>query len=113
MFEELRLRRQREAEEQQRRWKIEEERRLAQMERKRETIRFNRLLGYSKNWRAAAEIRALVAAVEASSRATNDAEQFATWKIWALDHANRLDPLCDEGLFGQKVADYEVYALRE
>ena len=47
MFEELRLRRQHEAEEQQRRWKIEEERRQAQMERKRGTIRFNRLLGYS------------------------------------------------------------------
>ncbi len=113
MFEELRLRRQHEAEEQQRRWKIEEERRQAQMERKRETIRFNRLLGYGKGWRMAAEIRAFVAAVEASSLAADDAEQFATWKTWALCHADRVDPLRDERLFDRSVSDYEVHAFRD
>lgn len=113
MFEELRLRRLREAEEQQRRRKIEEERRQSQMEHKRQTIRFNRLLDCCKDWRTAAEIRAFVAAVEASPRATSDVEQFATWKNWALGHADRIDPLCSDGLFDQKVSDYEVYTFRD
>lgn len=113
MFEELRLRRQREAEEQQRRWKIEEERRRAQMERKRESIRFNRLLGSCKNWRTAAEIRALVAAVEAEPHAITEKEKFATWKSWALGHADRIDPLRSDELFDQTVSDYDVYTFRD
>lgn len=45
LFEAIRLRRIREAEERERRWKLEEKRRLAEMERKRETIRYRRLIG--------------------------------------------------------------------
>ena len=113
MFEELRLLRQREAEEWQRQRKIEEERHRVAMERKRETIRFNRLLGHCKNWRTAAEIRAFVAAVEVSRGAADSSEQFATWKDWALGHADRVDPLCDDGLFDQTVSDYEAYTFRD
>lgn len=113
MFAELRLRRQREAEERERQWKIEEERRRAEMERKRKTIRFRHLLGHYKDWRTAAEIRSLVAAVEASARTAEDAERFTAWRIWALGHADRIDPLRDDDLFDQKVSDYEAYAFRD
>lgn len=112
MFEAIRLRRQHEAEEQQRQWKLEEERRLAEMERKREEIRYGHLIGHCKDWRRAADIRAFVAAVEASLLARKDAEAFAKWKLWALAHADRIDPLHDGNLFDQGVDDYEVYSLR-
>lgn len=68
-FEEIRLRREREGVERARQWKIEERRRQREMERKRETIRYRRLLRSSDEGKRAADIRALVAAVEASSRA--------------------------------------------
>lgn len=113
LFEVVRLRRQREAEEQRRRWKLEEERRLAEMERKRETIRFRRLVSHSENWRAAADIRAFVTAVEGSAPASSDPETFAAWKVWALNHADRIDPLREDGLFDRRVSDYEVYSLRD
>jgi hypothetical protein len=113
MFEAIRLRREREAEEQKRRWKLEEERRLAEMERKRETIRYRRLIDYCEDWRRAADIRAFFAVVEASPLASRDADAFARWKLWALAHADRIDPLQDEDLFNQQVDDYEVYSLRE
>lgn len=83
------------------------------MDRKRETIRFNRLVNYSKNWRTAAEIRAFVAEIEVSPRAATDEEQFTTWKNRALGHADRIDPLRDDDLFDQRVSDYEVYAFRD
>ena len=73
MFETIQLRRKREAEEYERRWKLEEERRLAEMERKREKIRYRRLIGNCEDWRRAADIRAFVAAVEESPLASNDA----------------------------------------
>jgi hypothetical protein len=111
MSEALSLRRQREAE-QQRRWKLEEERRLADRERKRETIRYRHLISHSEHWRRAADIRTFVAAVEASPLASGDTEAFATWKLWALAHADRIDPLRDDSLFDQRVDDYEVYSLR-
>jgi hypothetical protein len=101
MFETIRLRREREAEEHERRRKLEEESRLAEMERKRE------------DWRRAADIRAFVAGVEESPLASIDAGAFMAWKRWALAHADRIDPLQDEDLFDQKVEDYEVYSLRE
>jgi hypothetical protein len=66
------------------------------MERKRETIRYRRLISDCEDWRRAADIRALVTAVEGSQLARNDAEAFATWKSWALTHADRIDPLQDE-----------------
>jgi hypothetical protein len=112
MFEELRLRRQREAEEQELRWKAEEERRRKEMERKRETIRFHRLLNHCENWDTAARIRGLVASIENSDQ-SKDAERFMAWKTWALRHADRIDPLRDADLFNLKVDDYEVYAYRE
>lgn len=113
MFEELRLRRKREAEEQARRWKIEEERRRIEMERKRETIRYHRLLGYCKNRQTATDIRAFVATADASPLAAANPERHAAWKAWALGHADRIDPLCSDALFNQEVSDYEVYTLRD
>jgi hypothetical protein len=113
MFETIRLRREREAEEHERRWKLEEERRLAEMERKREKIRYRRLIGNCEDWRRIADIRAFVAAVEESPLASNDAGVFMAWKRWALAHADRIDPLQDEDLFDQNVEDYEVYSLWE
>ncbi len=109
----IRLRREREAEEQERRRKLEEERRLAEMERKRETIRYRHLVGDCEGWRRAADIRAFVAAVEAGPLASKDVETFAGWKLWALAHADRIDPLRDEDLLDPRVEDYEVYSLRE
>ena len=50
MFETIRLRREREAEEHERRWRLEEESRLAEMERKREKIRYRRLIGNCEDW---------------------------------------------------------------
>lgn len=90
MFEELRLIRVREAEERDRQWKIEEERRRAEMERKRETIRYRRLLSQSQNWQTSSDIRAFVAAVENTPLANS--ERFSAWKTWALAHADRIDP---------------------
>ena len=112
-FEELRLRLQREAEERERQWKIAEERRLAEMDRKRETIRVRRLISYCDNWRTAADIRTFVAAVEASPLASAEAELFASWKSWSLNHAAQIDPLRNGDLFDRKVDDYEVYSLRD
>lgn len=113
MFESIRLRQEQEAKEQERRWKREEERRLAEMERKREKIRYRRLIGHCEDLRRAADIRAFVAAVETSPLASKNAEAFATWKPWALAHADRIDPLKDEDLFDQRVDDHDVYLLRE
>jgi hypothetical protein len=112
-FEKLRLQRQREAEERDRRWKLEQERHRQEMERKRETIRFRRLLAHCETWRTAAEIRAFVAAVEATPLASSEAGEFAGWKSWALEHADRIDPLRSAEIFNRHVSDYEVYALRD
>jgi len=105
MFEAIRLRREREAEEQERRRKLEEERHLAEMERKREKIRYRRLIGDCEDWRKAADIRDFVATVEASPFASKDKEAFTRWKLWALAHADRIDPLQDDDLFDQRVDD--------
>jgi hypothetical protein len=83
------------------------------MERKREKIRYRRLIGNCEDWRRANDIRAFVAGVEESRLASIDAGAFTAWKRWALAHADRIDPLQDEDLFDQKVEDYEVYSLRE
>ena len=83
--------------ERERQRKIAEERHLAEMERKRETIRLRRLLSYCGNWRTSADVRAFVAAVELSPRAS--AEEFASWKSWALHHAENIDPLRNGDLF--------------
>ena len=42
-----------------------------------------------------------------------NAEAFAKWCLWALAHADRIDPPTDEDIFDQGVDDYEVYSLRE
>jgi hypothetical protein len=83
------------------------------MERKREKIRYRRLIGNCEDWRRAADVRAFVAAVEGSPLASSDSGAFMAWKRWALAHADRIGPLQDEDLFDQKVEDYEVYSLRE
>lgn len=111
MFEELRLIRVGEAEERARQRKSEEERHRAEMERKRETIRYRRLLSQSENWQTAADIRAFVAAVEDTPLANS--ERFCAWKTWALGHADRIDPLRSDTLFDLEVSDYDVYSMRD
>ena len=113
LFEEFRLRLQREAEERTRQWKIEEERRRKEMDAKREKIRVRRLIGYSEDWRVASDIRAFIAAVEKGPLAAGNTERFERWKSWALGHADDLDPLTSEDLFDQTVNDYEVYASHD
>ena len=113
MFEELRLRRVREAEERARQWKIEEERDRIKMECKRETIRYRRLLDQCENWRASAEIRAFVAAVEADTVVATRTERFADWKVWALAQADRVDPLRSDALFDREVSDDDVDLLND
>ena len=113
MFETIRLRQEQESKEQERLRMLEEERRLAEMERKRETIRHRRLSGDCEDWRRAADIRAFVAAIEASPLASRDKEAFASWTLWTLAHADRIDPLQDNELFDLQVEDYEVYSLRD
>lgn len=113
MFEAIRLRREREAEEEQHRRRLEEERHLAEMERNREKIRYRRLIGDCEDWRKAADIRTLVATVEANLFSSKDKEAFIRWKLWALAHADQIDPLQDDDLFDQRVDDYQVYSLRE
>ncbi len=111
MFEELHLIRVREAEARAAQLKIEEERRRAEMERKRETLRYRRLLSQSQNWQTAADIRAFVTAVESTPLANS--ERFNAWKIWALGHADRIDPLRSDALFDREVSDYELYSMRD
>ena len=111
--EEIRLRRVREAEQRARQWKIEEERRRVEMERKRETIRYRRLLDQCKNWQVSAEIRTFVAAVEATPLIAMHTERFAEWKTWTLTHADRIDPLRSDDLFERDVSDHDVYMLRD
>jgi hypothetical protein len=112
-FEEIRLRRVRQAEEQARRMEAERLRHEVELERKREAIRFRRLVAHCDNRRIAADIRELVASVERSLLATGNAEQFSGWKSWALSHAERIDPVRKEALFDRDVSDYEVYRFEK
>jgi hypothetical protein len=113
MYESIRLRREHEAVEQKLRRRQAEERHRAEMERKRETVRFRRLISHCDNWRAACDIRALVAAVEGSALAAEKPEEFRAWKSRALGHAERIDPLQDDGLFDRQVDDCDVYRMRD
>ncbi|MCB1380914.1 MAG: hypothetical protein KDK89_21480 [Alphaproteobacteria bacterium] len=113
IYEAIRLRRIEQAEALERQRKAEDERRRAQMNRKREVIRFRRLVSHSENWRLADDIRAFVSAVEQSKLAGAQAEDFSNWKAWALAHADSVDPLQDDELFDQHVSDHQVYAMKD
>jgi hypothetical protein len=108
-FEEIRLRRVRQAVEQARRAEAEHVRYEAELERKREAIRFRRLVAHCENRRVASDIRELIEAVERSALATENPEQFADWKRWALFHAERVDPLGKASLFDREVGSSELY----
>lgn len=110
-FEEGRLYRLRKAEEEKQRWQAEEIRQRQEMDRKREAIRLQRLVSAGKNHRKAAQIRDLITAVEASPLGQSD--KFQDWKVWALAHAERIDPLTSEKIFDRSVSDYDVYGWRE
>ncbi|MEQ8610250.1 MAG: hypothetical protein RIB48_05615 [Parvibaculum sp.] len=101
-FEEIRLQRMRQAEEQAKRMEAERLRYEAELEAKKETIRFRRLVAHCANRRTAAEIRELVASVERSPLAADNAELFFDWKSWALSHAERIDLLAKETLFDRE-----------
>lgn len=113
MFEELRLRHQREAEERQRQRKIEEERRRVQMERTREKIRLRHLLTHCENRRHANEIRSLVSEAESKHSPLSATDDFLKWKTWALEQADRIDPINNDNLFNLDVSDYETYSYKE
>ncbi len=110
-FEEGRLYRQRKAEEEKQHRKSEEIRHRQEMDRKRESIRLQRLVLASESHRKALQIRNLIAAVEAS--ALKESDHFEDWKAWALAHAERIDPLNSEDIFDRSVSDYDVYGWRD
>jgi hypothetical protein len=85
-------------------------------ERKRELIRYRRLLRKADNWETAARIRRFLAAIDASTSADGSAEDrqgFDKWSRWALAHAARIDPIDDDDLFNLEVTDNELWSLRE
>jgi hypothetical protein len=111
IYEELRLRRIREAEALERQRKIEEEQYRAEKERKREVVRARRLVRHCEDCQLACDVRAFITAVESSPLASEKADEFVSWKSWALAHVERLDPLQNKELFSREVSDYEIYAL--
>jgi hypothetical protein len=115
-FEAIRLDREEKAEIERQRWKAEEERRVRENERKRELIRYRRLLRKVDNWETAARIRRFVAAIDASipaEGASEDRQSFDKWSQWALAHADRVDPVDDDDLFDMEVTDSELWSLRD
>lgn len=115
-FEEIRLRRERETEAEKRRWEVDKEHQRLEMERKREVVRCRGLVSKAEAWRTAAEIRAFVEAVRNRFAGTDEAQEavsFETWSGWALDQANRIDPLEADDLFDLDVSESEVWALRD
>jgi hypothetical protein len=116
MFEVVRLRRVRQAEERKERWAAEQERQRREMERKRELIRCRRLMDQVDDWRSAAQIRAFIDAVRAQTALASEPEanqKFEQWREWAVGYADEIDPIRSEDLFNPTVSDSEVCALRE
>lgn len=76
-----------------------DERRRLENERKKEEIRFQRLLSYARNRKDAVDIRDLVAALENKDSVHANSEEFITWKTWALGQADRIDPQLSDEVF--------------
>jgi leucyl aminopeptidase len=74
----------------------EEERKRAERQAKLEQARIDHLLGQARALHQAEQIRAYVRAVENLDRQTPcpmTPEEFATWSTWALEQADRIDPV--------------------
>jgi len=86
------IEREKERQEQQRRWEAAEalRARRAAYARAQEERR-EKLIGEAKRWRQAAGIRAMVAAAEEGPQASS--EGFTAWRDWALAEAAALDPV--------------------
>ncbi len=112
-FDELRERREQQERARQRQWEEDRRRYQQEQERKREAVRFGRLVRQTQDRQLAADIRALVDAVRAKQwgAGSADAAAFERWSVWALAHADRIDPLRDGDIFDRSVGDQELYAL--
>jgi hypothetical protein len=91
-----RLERKAELEEEERRRKEEEERLGRERQVKAQRERLERLLNEASALRKAGEIRAYVEAVRGASALASDRlspERLEVWIAWALDEADRIDPI--------------------
>jgi hypothetical protein len=73
--------------------KLEAERLERERLAARERARVERLLGEAERLRQADAIRAYVGEVERRASDAIDAEAFERWRTWALEQANRIDPI--------------------
>lgn len=115
-FEEIRLRHEREAVEQRKRWAEEQERHRQEMERKRETIRFRRLVQSAEAWQTAGRIRAYVEEVRnrrGHAATAQEGPELDQWAQWALAHADRIDPLLSDNLLNLTVSDSDVWSMKD
>jgi hypothetical protein len=85
-------RRQQEEYEQQRR-ESEAKRWQQEQERRKEEQKVNELNQMVLNWNQAARIRDFIAEVHERRSPIDDGSALAHWIDWALEHANKLDPL--------------------
>jgi hypothetical protein len=91
--------RQRELDERRERAEEAERQRLQRLEAAKKAMR-DRLAKDARDWRAACDLRAYVAAVEAAYRESAPDEpqsQLAAWAAWARSEAARIDPLVRGG----------------
>jgi hypothetical protein len=91
-----RIKRKAELEEAQRKREAEEERRRQEHLAQLEKARIDYLLGQARALDQAEQIRAYVKAVQALNAQAPDpmsADELASWASWALDQADRIDPV--------------------
>lgn len=91
-------------------WRPHDEQQSRENEQKKDAILANRLVQQSRDYRTACEIRAFVNQVAASERARLQPAEFTVWRDWALQHAERLDPMNNEHLFDRAVSDTELWS---
>jgi hypothetical protein len=89
-----------EREEEQRQWREEEERRQAKIQARRDEMeRFRGLIGEVTQWKRANDIRSYVDAVRLTAQERPSKlgpSELEKWNLWALRHADRIDPLKNE-----------------
>jgi hypothetical protein len=112
-FEDLRERREQQELARKRQWEDDRRRYEQEQERKRETVRIRRLVQQAQDRHTAAEIRALVDAVQVNLTEVSSGEpaDFGRWREWALAHADRIDPLQDNDILDTRVSDQDLYRL--
>lgn len=88
--------RKQEAQEAERKELAEEERRRVERKARLEQARIDHLLGQARALHQAEQIRSYVSAVkmiDGQSSTPMSAEEFARWSTWALEQADRIDPV--------------------